>query len=168
MRRTARLLVLLLVATSATSLALAPGCKSDSKASESARSHGAVLQFGVVAQLYEQEDASEYEGSYDDVKLRSVRTFGIKDARVYPDRQGHPAVLFVIADAEKEEFRRWTGSLVGRQMALIVDGKVVATPTIKTPLPGAGIVMDETRTWTEDEAKSFAERIRNQSKPPGS
>jgi len=168
LRPAPRILVLLLVATGATCLALAPGCKSDSKSSESARSHAPVLQFGVVAQLYEQEDASEFEGSWDDVKLRAVRTFGIQDARVYPDPQGHPAVLFVIADAEKEEFRRWTGSLVGRQMALIIDGKVVAVPTIKTPLPGAGIVMDEARTWTEDEAKSIAERIRAQSKPPGS
>lgn len=157
----------ILVAVSASLLALATGCHSDSKASESARSHAPVLQFGVVAELYEQEDAREYEGSWDDVKLKSVRTFGIQDARVYPDPQGHPAVLFVIADGEKEEFRRWTASLVGRQMAILIEGKVVAVPTIKTPLPGAGIVMDETRTWSADEAQSIAERIRAQSKPPG-
>jgi preprotein translocase subunit SecD len=144
-------------------------CTSDSEKASSQPHSGSspVLQFGVVAELYEHEDAKEYPGSYDDVPLRSVRTFAIKDARVYPDPQGHPAVLFVIADAEREDFRRWTASLVGRQMALLVDGKVVATPTVKQPLPGAGIVMDETRTWTEDEANSIAERIRAQSKPKG-
>jgi preprotein translocase subunit SecD len=168
LRHAPRILVLLLAASSATLLALASGCHSDSKSSESARAHAPVLQFGVVAELYEQEDASEYEGSFDDVKLTSVRTFAIQDARVYPDPQGHPAVLFVIAESEREAFRQWTGSLVGKQMALILEGKVVATPRIKTPLPGAGVVMDETKTWTADEAESIAERIRAQAKPPGS
>jgi preprotein translocase subunit SecD len=119
-----------------------------------------------VAELYEKEDAREYAYSDDTVLLRTVRTFGIQDARVYPDRNGYPAVLFVIADAEKDEFRRWTAGLVGRQMALLVDGKVVAIPNVNSALPGAGIVMDETRHWTMEEASTLAERIRDQSKSP--
>ncbi len=168
MTHPSRILVLCIAAACAGSVPLASGCHSDSKASESSRTHAPVLQFGVVAELYEQEDAKEYEGSFDDVKLTSVRTFGIQDARVYPDPQGHPAVLFVIAEGERDEFKKWTGSLVGKQMAMLIEGKVVATPRIKTALPGAGVVMDETKTWTADEAQSIAERIRAQSKPPGS
>jgi len=162
----------LLLAASFAVVAFAAGCRSDSEKASESTSPGSgstpVLQFGAVAEIYEHEDAREYEGSWDSAMLRSVRVFGIKDARVCKDPQGRPAVLFLIADAEKDEFRRWTGSLVGRRMALLLDGKVVATPMVKVPLPGAGVVMDETRQWNDEEAKEIAERIRKQTKPPGS
>lgn len=166
LRAAALLLVLSFALVATTS-----GCRSDSeKESESAEPSGPspVLQFGAVAELYEHEDAREVEGSWDSAMLKSIRTFGIKDARACRDPAGAPAVVFLIADDEKDDFRKWTGSIVGRRMALILDGKVVATPMVKVPLPGIGVVIDETRRWNDEEAKEIASRIRKQGKPPGS
>ena len=142
------------------------GCKSGSvESAESAETEAGripILQFAAVADVDERKEVEEYVYADDTVRLRTPRAFAIKDARLFRDQEGYPAVLFVIADDEKEEFRQWTGSLVRRQMAMLVDGRVVAVPRVQTALPGMGIVVDETRHWTVEEASALAERIRDQ------
>ena len=154
-------------------LSLLTGCKSDAvESAETPETFAAprgqvpILQFAAVADIDERGDVQEYAFADDTVRLRTPRTFAIQDARLFQDAGGYPAVLFVIADEAKEDFRLWTGILVRRQMAMLVDGRVVAVPKVKTALPGMGIVVDETRHWTVEEATALAERIRNQSRAP--
>jgi hypothetical protein len=141
------------------------GCKSDSEAAAETepapRGPVPVLQFAAVADVDERKEVTEHVYADDTVRLRPPRAFEIQDARLAHDQNGYPAVLFVIADAEKEEFRRWTGTLVRRKMAMLIDGRVIAVPKVNSALPGAGIVVDDTRHWTVEEATALAERIRD-------
>ncbi len=96
------------------------------------------------------------------VRLKTPRTFALKDARQDYDALGYPAVHFEIADPQKEEFRRWTYELIDRQMALLLDGKVVTMPKVSSELPGDGIIDFGAMHKTKEEARELAARLRGQ------
>jgi hypothetical protein len=153
------LLSILRITMSAVLIAGLQSCGTPSE--EAAAGQLPVLRFAAVADVDERKDVEEYPFAGDTIRLRTPRSFAFQGAWFSRDQAGFPAVMFVIADSEKEEFREWTGSLVDHQMAMLVDGRVIAVPKVRSALPGAGILVDERRHWTAEEASELAERIRD-------
>ncbi len=59
-------------------------------------------------------------------------------------------------DARKEALRAFTETHLRRQMAIVIDGIVVAGPTIVSPLPGLAVIEGPPPGFTKDEAFSLA------------
>ena len=58
-------------------------------------------------------------------------------------------VSFEIADEKQEDFRAVTGANVGRILALVLDGKPLMAPVIRSAIPGRGVISGD---FTEHEA----------------
>lgn len=57
------------------------------------------------------------------------------------DTARQPAVSFSLASAEdRKQFAAVTGANIGRQLAIVLDGKIIAAPTIVDAIPGDGII----------------------------
>jgi preprotein translocase subunit SecD len=163
-RRSLLLLIVLLCASASTALS---SCSATKPQSTSAAPVAVpVLQFGVVADPEAKEGTTEYKGKEGTMRLRDVRSFDIKEASASTDGLGRPAVQFEIADGQKEEFRRWTGSIVEHQLAIIIDGVVVTTPRVMSALPGKGILEGGAQEWSEQDVKILADRIRSRGSSP--
>lgn len=151
---------------SLTSLLAASGCASASKDAGAAVTPGPgaqpILQFAAVAEPGGEPAVAEYEHGNEKLRLGKLRIFEIRDAGLSSDAMGWPALSFEIADRQREEFRRWTESLVDHRMAMLIDGKVVSAPTVKSALSGGGIVEFDGKHLTEDEVRKLADRIREQ------
>jgi hypothetical protein len=66
---------------------------------------------------------------------RPLLTCRVAVARRSIDAQGFPAVDLALAPGDGERFRALSSRSVGRRLAVLVDGKVVLTPTVVEPLP---------------------------------
>lgn len=128
---------------------------------ESLSSGRPVLEFAGEASVGDVVTSSVLGAGGQRILFGPVRRFAIKDAGLGADASGWPALTFEIADAQKSEFERWTESLVGRSIALLIDGKIVSTPTVQSPLTTGGIV-DFPEHRTEAEIRALAARIRDQ------
>lgn len=53
------------------------------------------------------------------------------------DALGFPAVRVTLAAADAQVLGQWTRGIVGRQLAVLVDGHVVLAPVVAEPLRGA-------------------------------
>ena len=127
---------------------------------ESRSSRRPVLEFAGEADVGDMVTASALSEGGERILFGPVRRFTIKDTGVGPDANGWPALTFVIADTQKGEFTRWTETLVGRRIAFLIDGRIVWTPTVRSPLPGSGIV-EIPGHLTEAEIESLAARVRD-------
>ena len=101
-----------------------------------------------------EEDGTRYELS--PVRLEGDR---IKSARaVYQSSaQGGPpgwAVDFTLTGQGAQEFGDLTTSLVGRQLAIVLDSTVISAPSINEPITGGSGVI--TGNFSEDRARSLA------------
>lgn len=68
-----------------------------------------------------------------------------------------PVVYFEFREDRKKAFADFTERHVGQSLAIILDGKVNCIPTIKSRLPGAGIIEGGGATgFTEGEAQMLA------------
>ena len=56
-------------------------------------------------------------------------------ARRSIDALGFPAVDLALVPSDGERFQELSRRSVGRRLAVLVDGKVVLTPTVAEPLP---------------------------------
>jgi hypothetical protein len=141
-----------------------PGCASHRRTAEPASPAAApipILQFAAVAEPDETTDVVDYERGGGMVRIRTPRTFEIKDASPAHDAFGYPALQFEIADSQRAEFRTWTASLVDHQMAIILDGKILTMPRVLSALNGSGIV-ENPEHWTDEEVRAIAARIRSE------
>jgi hypothetical protein len=117
-----------------------------------------ILQFAAVADSGEGGSATEHGN----LLLEPPKDFGLKSVDIGRDQLGRPALQFEIVDLQREEFRRWTGTLVGRRLAVLVDGKVLTAPRVISALPGGGVVESGATPWTKEEVRALVERIRSQ------
>ena len=85
------------------------------------------------------------------------------EARAIADRFGYPALRFEIREVQKNVFESWTASLVGRELAILVDGEIVTMPRVVSPLPGEGIIEFGAKHKSAAEVRALADRIRDQS-----
>lgn len=100
------------------------GDEGDGAAAETgaARARGALplLVPEDPAEDFRADDFAEVEGGKDDL--------------------GYPALSFSLRRSRWEAFRRFTARLQGKQMAVVLRGRVAMAPTVNSPLPGNGIV----------------------------
>jgi hypothetical protein len=136
----------------------AGGSETTTQATPRASESRPILQFAAVAAPGEDGAATEHG----DLHLEPPKTFDLKSVDVGRDGLGRPALKFEIADSQKDEFHRWTGTLVDRRLAVLVDGKVLTAPTVRSALPGGGVVESGVTPWTKEEVRALVDRIRAQ------
>ena len=137
---------------------LAVGCAASHPTGSAHVSAPAVVEFARVADPKETVVRTVARGGQE-VRLAEVRHFGI--ARAYPsqDELGYPAVAFELADADRQAFSEWTGSMLNKGLAILVDGEPVTIVTVKSKLPGGGHISFVTSHRTAEEVRALAERI---------
>jgi preprotein translocase subunit SecD len=62
----------------------------------------------------------------------------LKNARVSVDENNQPAVSFTLLPAGADRFKRFTGSNIGRRLAIVLDGTVENAPEIKGQITDSG------------------------------
>jgi preprotein translocase subunit SecD len=80
---------------------------------------------------------------------RSLSTYGAQSLM-------HVNVRFEFADPRKAAFEKFTGANVGRELCVVVEGKVHVAPVINSAIPGAGELRAPGTGYTETEAQEMA------------
>jgi len=94
---------------------------------------------------------------------RPIKGSDLTDAQYTRERQqGLPAVSFSFNYTGAEAFREVTGTHVGNQLAIVLDGKVISAPVIEEEIPGEGIIRGN---FSVDRAKDLAINLRNGALP---
>jgi len=83
--------------------------------------------------------------------------WGLAKTYLDHDSRNDPAVGFVLDDRGAERFAALTQAHVQRVLAIVVDGRVVSAPTLRSALGAAGMI---TGTFTEEEALDLARALR--------
>ncbi len=65
--------------------------------------------------------------------------WGVSDVKPWVDQYQFPSVLFDLNPRGQQLMGRMTGPNVGRQMAMLLDGKVLSAPTINETLGGGSV-----------------------------
>jgi len=81
----------------------------------------------------------------------------IRNARYIQDVRGAPAVEIQFTQVGKQKFADFTSAHVGEMAAILVDGQVTATPTIRAAITNGLAVING--RFTESEAKAIASSI---------
>ena len=63
------------------------------------------------------------------------------------------SISFEVKDSASDQFRRMTGSHIGRQLAIILDGELISSPVINDAIGSSGVI---TGNFSADEAKNLA------------
>jgi len=74
------------------------------------------------------------------------------------DGLGLPAVGFEFQDSSKIEFARFTGNFKQRSMAIVLNGLVETSPTIRGELPGSGVIEGR---YTPDDVNELVQVLRS-------
>jgi len=80
---------------------------------------------------------------------RSMSTVGAQFLR-------HVAVRFEFKDEAKAAFEKFTAANVGRDLCVVVDGKVTVCATIQAAMPGNGQLRASGSGYTEEQAQGMA------------
>jgi preprotein translocase subunit SecD len=75
-------------------------------------------------------------------------------------RTGNNEVLVTLTEKGKERFARLTEGSIGKRLAVVVDGKIVAAPVVRTKISGGSLVI--TGNFDAEEASELAEKLNNQ------
>jgi preprotein translocase subunit SecD len=86
----------------------------------------------------------------------------LKNARVQKGRVGEPVIGFSLTPEGAPKFSELTGKNVGRQLAIILDDKVVSAPRINSQIDGDGVIEG---TFTQQQAADLALVLRSGSLP---
>lgn len=77
------------------------------------------------------------------------------------DAMGMPAVSFEIGAAKKAAFGDFTQANIGQGMAIVLNGEVATLATIKSKLPGSGIIEGGRGGFTQKEVKDLVDTLRS-------
>jgi preprotein translocase subunit SecD len=81
----------------------------------------------------------------------------LKDARVSTDQAGNPAVNFELTSEGAEIFGEATNKMIGKRLAIVLDGKVMSAPVIRSRITSSGQI---TGRFTTEEANDLAVVLR--------
>lgn len=82
----------------------------------------------------------------------------LQDAIVQPDQYGSPMVAFQLTTTGTREFGDYTTAHVNEPLGIVLDGIVLSTPNISTPITeGAGVIQGQ---FTREEAEKLATQLR--------
>jgi len=86
-----------------------------------------------------------------------IRGDDLKSAGVGFDRLGRPAVSFNLKSDAARNFYTFTSQHIGEYLTIVLDGKVISSPVIKTDIPGgSGIIEGGQRGFSLQEATDLA------------
>jgi len=114
----------------------------------------ALLEFRLVPANYTPVSADNYDEwknensgqivGWDLVRAESGRKFSGSDlmpnAKVQSGQTGDWVVAFELKSAKKDDFHEFTRENVKRIMAIVLDEECMMAPTIRTAIPGAGVI----------------------------
>lgn len=81
----------------------------------------------------------------------------LKDARASIDQTGKPAVNFELTSEGAEIFGEATANMIGKRLAIVLDGKVMSAPVIRSRITSSGQI---TGNFTTEEANDLAVILR--------
>ena len=100
----------------------------------------ADLQVALVAKDAADPMAKEYDYKGHPIRVGEVHTFQVASVKLASDGLGTPAPAVEIAKSDEDQFRKLTRENIGRDMAVIVDGKVVTAPKINSEIAGSMLI----------------------------
>jgi preprotein translocase subunit SecD len=86
----------------------------------------------------------------------------LKTARVQKGRIGEPVIGFSLTAEGAPKFKQVTGSNINRQLAIVLDNKVVSAPRIESEIESDGVING---TFTQQQASDLALILRSGSLP---
>jgi preprotein translocase subunit SecD len=86
----------------------------------------------------------------------------LKTARVQKGRIGEPVIGFSLTAEGAPKFKQLTGSNINRQLAIVLDNKVVSAPRINSEIESDGVIEG---TFTQQQASDLALILRSGSLP---
>ncbi len=86
----------------------------------------------------------------------------ITNARVAYDENNRPAVAFELNSAGAKRFADFSGSSIGKRMAIVLDNKIYSAPTIQARISSSGQI---TGNFTPEEATDLAITLRSGALP---
>jgi preprotein translocase subunit SecD len=86
----------------------------------------------------------------------------LKNARVQKGAVGEPVIGFSLTPEGAPKFGALTGSNVGRQLAIVLDNKVVSAPSINSQITDEGVIEG---SFTQQQASDLALVLRSGSLP---
>lgn len=115
------------------------------------------------------DDLELLEGQEDNVNGQKVKEWFLvkktpvitgamlKDARTALDQGGNPAVNFELTSEGAEIFGEATQKMIGKRLAIVLDGKVMSAPVIRSRITSSGQI---TGRFTTEEANDLAVVLR--------
>jgi preprotein translocase subunit SecD len=95
-------------------------------------------------------------------KVAAVSGTDLRNARVSVDENNRPAVSFTLSNEGGRKFGKVSGENVGRQLAIILDGKVQSAPTLESRITNEGRI---TGSFTPEEVQNLSLILRSGALP---
>ena len=109
------------------------------------------------------------EGTSDTVYVHDKADFvltpdDMNEAKVGKDDRTRPAVIIMFAQPGREKMGELTGGWVGKRLAILVDGKVVSSPTVRSKITDSALINwrihrsrgGTARSWSPEEIITVA------------
>src|SRR4029079_2574040 len=101
-------------------------------------------------------------GYYMVKKVAAVTAEDLRTARASVDENNRPAVSFTLSNEGGRKFGKVSGENIGRQLAIILDGRVQAAPTLETRINSEGRI---TGSFTPEEVQDLSLKLRSGALP---
>jgi preprotein translocase subunit SecD len=95
-------------------------------------------------------------------RIAAVTGRDLRDAQPRPDENGRPSVSFNLTRDGAVRFGRVTGQSIGKQLAIILDNRVVSAPVIQSQITDSGRI---TGSFTPQQAADLALVLRSGALP---
>src|SRR4051794_33580088 len=95
-------------------------------------------------------------------KVAAVSGQDLRNARVSVDENNRPAVSFTLSNEGGRKFGKVSGENVGRQLAIILDGRVQSAPTLESRITTEGRI---TGSFTQEEVQNLSLVLRSGALP---
>src|SRR5262249_930713 len=96
-------------------------------------------------------------------KVAAVSGQDLRNARPSVDENNRPAVSFTLSNEGGRKFGKVSGENIGRQLAIILDGRVQSAPTLETRITTEGRI---TGSFTQEEVQNLSLILRSGALPP--
>src|SRR5580765_6124644 len=95
-------------------------------------------------------------------KVAAVTGQDLRNARASVDENNRPAVSFTLSNEGGRKFGKVSGENIGRQLAIILDGRVQSAPTLESKINTEGRI---TGSFTTEEVQNLSLKLRSGALP---
>ena len=120
------------------------------------------LEFRVEAEEHEIGDSVGFKRvqfNGEEILLSPPHRFFVQKAEVTDIGSERLGVKYWIYPEQQMEFSRWTGTHIGRRMAVLLNGRTTCCLRLRGSLPGTGILVGDSDGFTEDEADAIVRSL---------